>query len=68
VCAIKGLLEGYEDKDESPCKYEASNMILRNSMHRETWQHVKMNPDLNENERNQLQILLKDYQDIFLMY
>jgi hypothetical protein len=56
VSAVKGLFEDSEGegKDESSCKSEASNITLYNSMQKETWKDVKINPDLGENERKQL--------------
>ena len=65
--AVMGLVECSEDEDDDDlqCKTETSQMELYNTDQTETWEDVQINPDLSENEKQQLIELIKEFQDIF---
>ena len=67
IATVKGLIEDSEEEtdEEITCKNDKSDMLLYNSDQTETWKDVKINPDLNDDDKRKVVKLLKEFQDIF---
>ena len=62
-----GLIETSDDECELElqCKEETSKLESYHNDQTETWKDVKINPDLSEENKQDLREVLEEYQDIF---
>ena len=65
--AVMGLIETSDDEcdDELQCREETSNLESYHIEQTETWKDVRINPDLNEENKQKLRDLLEEFQDVF---